>query len=128
LHETLHRAILSRRGAMTEFRYEAVKPLPHAELIEEFKSGVPDRIATALYSAARFDDDWHWVEEQCLNNVAHESARVRWAAVTCLGDLALFKRPLKLNAVIPALERALADPEIADPAAFSLSMVKQFCK
>lgn len=113
---------------MTEFQYEAVKPLPHAELIEELKSGVPDRIATALFSASRFDNDWDWVEEQCLNNVAHKSARVRWAAVTCLGDLALFKRPLKLNAVIPALEKALADPEIADPAAFSLSMVKQFCK
>jgi hypothetical protein len=113
---------------MTEFQYEAVKPLPHAELIEELKSGVPDRIATALYSASRFDNDWDWVEEQCLKNVAHQSASVRWAAVTCLGDLALFKRPLKLSAVIPALERALADPEIAGPAAFSLSMVKQFCR
>jgi hypothetical protein len=113
---------------MTEFRYQAVKLLPHAELIEELNSGIPDRIATALYSASRFDNDWDWVQEQCLNNVAHESVRVRWAAVTCLGDLASFKRPLKLNTVVPALERALADPEIADPAAFSLSMVKQFCK
>jgi hypothetical protein len=113
---------------MTEFHYEAVKLLPHAELTEELNSGVPERIASALYSASRFDSDWAWVEEQCLNNVAHKSAAVRWAAVTCLGDLALFKRPLKVDAVIPALERAVADPEIAAPAAFSLSMVKQFCK
>jgi hypothetical protein len=113
---------------MAEFHYEAVKPLPHAELIEELNSGVPDRIAIALYSASRFDNDWGWVEEQCLNNIGHKSATVRWASVTCLGDLALFKRPLNPDAVIPALERAVADPEITDLAAFSLRMVKQFCK
>jgi hypothetical protein len=64
---------------------------------------------------------------QCLRFISHTSTDVRWAAVTCLGDLAFLRHPLNTALVIPALERAVSDFSIADPAAFSLSMVKQFC-
>jgi hypothetical protein len=36
------------------------------------------------------------------------------------------RRPLKVDFVVAALENALKDPEIAEPAGISLSMVKQF--
>ena len=111
---------------MTAFRNEGTDPIPRTELVRELSSGVPKRIATALYAATKFDDDWNWVQGQCLNFMKHGSVAVRWAAVTCLGDLAYFRRPLNLEVVIPALEKALTDPEIADPAQFSLSMIKQF--
>ena len=76
----------------------------------------------------KFDADRAWVQEQCLGFAKHQSVEVRWAAVACLGDLAFLRRPLDLVAVIPVLEGALTDPEIADPARFSLSLVKQFCQ
>jgi hypothetical protein len=111
---------------MTVFRYRRTDPIPRTELVRELSSGVPAKIATALYAATKFDDDWNWVQEQCLTFVKHGSVEVRWAAVTCVGDLAFFRRPLKLETAIPALEKALTDPEIADPAQFSLSVIKQF--
>ena len=113
---------------MADFRYEATNPLSRTEVVRELGSGVPNRIAAALYAASRSDDDWNWVQEQCLGLAKHESVEVRWAAVTCLGDLAFLRRPLNLLNVIPVLEGALSDPEIADPARFSLKMVKEFCQ
>src|SRR5580704_17985753 len=109
---------------MAGLRYEATNPMSRAQVVRELSSGVPDRIATALCAAARFDEDWSWVQEQCLRLAVHESAGVRWASVTCLTDLTFFRRPLNVVAVLAVLENALADTEISDPARVSLRMVK----
>jgi hypothetical protein len=112
---------------VSDFKYESVTPKSRDELRSELESNVPSQIASALYSASRYNDDWEWVQHQCLRFLTHASAEVRWAAATCLGDLAFFRRPLDSGLVIPALQAAVSDPLIADPAKFSLSMVKQFC-
>ena len=108
------------------FRYEPVLPKTRSELNRQLESGNPEKIASALYSASRYDEDWKWAQDQCLRFLDSEHVPVRWAAATCLGDLAFFRRPLDVPLVVSALERAAKDPEIADPARFSLSMVKEF--
>jgi hypothetical protein len=111
---------------MTRFKYEPVYPIAREDLVKGLESKNPHAVAGALYSATKFEEDWTWVQAQCLRKLNSTDVTIRWAAVTCLGDLAFLRRPLSLNLVIPALEAALKDPEIADPASFSLSMVKQF--
>lgn len=112
---------------MNDFQYESVAMRSKRQLLAELESNVPSQIASALYSASRYEEDWEWVQNLCLKFLMHANAEVRWAAATCLGDLAFFRRPLNTALVIPALQAALSDPLIADPAIFSLSMVKQFC-
>lgn len=111
---------------MSDLKYEAVPPITREELTVQLESKSPQTVANALYSATRHEYDWIWVQNQCLKALASPEVSVRWAAATCLGDLAFLRRPLDVGAVIPALETAIKDPAIADPAAFSLSMVKQF--
>ncbi len=109
-----------------KFKYEQVLPKTRSELNRLLESGNPKEIADALYSASRYDEDWKWSQDLCLRFLDSEHVHVRWAAATCLGDLAFFRRPLDVPLVVRALERAAKDPEIADPAGFSLSMVKEF--
>ncbi len=111
---------------MSDLKYEDVERLPKEELITRLASAKPFVVACALYSATRWDPDWRWVQEICLERLASPHVPIRWAAATCLGDLAFYRRPLDCDIVIPALTAATADATISDPAAFSLSMVKQF--
>jgi hypothetical protein len=112
---------------MGELKYEPVKPLGRKELTLNLRSEDPKIVADALYSASRFETDTTWVEDECITRLFSPEIAVRWAAATCLGDLALFRRPLNLDKVIPALEEALKDQTIQEPAEFSLRMVKEFC-
>jgi hypothetical protein len=111
---------------MTNLRYEPVNPATKAELIERLKSQDPRVVADALHAATRREGDWEWAQDLCVEGLRSPEVAVRWAAATCLGDLAFDRRPLDLKVVLPALELAVKDPLISDPAKFSLSMVRQF--
>jgi hypothetical protein len=110
----------------SKFEYEPVHPSTKAELTRLIESGDSKLIVNALYSASKYEQDWKWVQDQCLKCLESPEVTVRWAAATCLGDLAFLRRPLDTEVVLPALEKAANDPKIADPASFSLSMVRQF--
>lgn len=111
---------------MSNLRYEPVHPLPKAELIRQLASGDPEVVSKALYAAAKYEEDSSWVQHECLEGLKSPYVSIRWAAATCLGDLAFMRRPLDTDLVVSALEQASQDPEIADPAGFSLNMVRQF--
>lgn len=111
---------------MADLNYEKTPVLSHAELVREIDSGDPERMSTALYSATRHDEDWQWVQEQCLQHLTHSAVPVRWAAATCLGDLAFFfHRPIDHVRVLTALYEAANDPAVADPVHFSISLINQ---
>jgi hypothetical protein len=111
---------------MSDLKYKPIYPVARKDLINQLESCDPEVVANALYAATRYDQDWIWVQEQCLKGLNSQEVAIRWAAATCLGDLAFLRRPLDVDAVVSALELATRDPQIADPARFSLSMVKQF--
>jgi hypothetical protein len=111
---------------MSDLRYERVDPLSRDELDARLASEEPEVVADALYRAARWQEDSLWVQRLCVDGLRSPHIAVRWAAATSLGDLACWRRPLDIAVVIAALERAVDDPAISDPATFSLSMVRQF--
>ena len=111
---------------MSDLRYEQVYPIAREELVKQLASNDPQTVAGALYAAAKYDEDWSWVQDQCLRRLSSPHVPIRWAAATCLGDLAFLRRPLNVDLVVPALEAAVRDHDIADPAAFSLSIFRQF--
>jgi hypothetical protein len=112
---------------MANLKYEAVEFIPTEILKSELESEDPVRISKALYAACRCENDCSWLQNECLRFLKAESVTVRWAAATCLGDLAMFKRPIDPKKVLAALEEAAQDVSIADPAKFSISLVRQFC-
>jgi len=111
---------------MNDYKYERIDPVTRGDLTSRLESREAEVVASALYAASKYEEDWEWVQDQCLKCLNSDEVSVRWAAATCLGDLAFLRRPLDVQVVVPALERAAKDPKIADPASFSLSMVRQF--
>ena len=85
-------------------------------------------MAEALYSATYHDPDWQWVQGWCLTFLKSEHLAVRWAAATCLGDLAILRKHVDLDLVLPALLEVAGDPAIASPVQDSLSYIRQFVK
>ena len=111
---------------MTDLKYRDITPFSQAEIEREFLSGEEERIAEALYSATCYYDDWRWAQDLCLAYITSPYVSVRWAAATCLGDIAFLRRKLDKKTAVAALKTAMNDPAIADPAGYSLDMVEEF--
>jgi hypothetical protein len=111
---------------MKDLRYEEVEFVSHQALKNEVESGDPARISGALHSASRYEEDWKWTQDQCLRFLRSGHVSVRWAAATCLGDLAMFKRPIEGLKVLEALVDARQDTAIIEPVEFSIGLVKEF--
>jgi hypothetical protein len=105
-----------------------VEPHDRATLSYRLASSDPKELADALYSATHHDPDWKWVQSWCLTLLKSEHVEVRWAAATCLGDLAIFHKRLDLDLVLPALNEAAGDSAISSPVQNSLSNIKHFVK
>jgi hypothetical protein len=107
--------------------YERVLQLDVVSISVILESGDAKQVADALYSATRYQSDWRWLQNECIRRLTDPEVLVRWAAAICLGDLAWFRRfPVDRDLIISALEAASLDPEIADPATDSLSLVREF--
>ena len=111
---------------MKNLRYESLDAIGKERLVDMLESDDPEIAARALYAGTRWEEDWKWMESQCLRFIGSPTLVVRRAAASCLGDLALMRRPLDIAAVIPALTAAMKDPEIAGIAEDSLSLVSEF--
>jgi len=109
-------------------RYEAFHPQSRAELVEGFESGDTERIRSALYSAAWYEQDWRWTQSNCLQFLRHNDSLVRWAAALSLGYIAQFQKHLDLDLVLPALYEAQTDDAIRGPVGDSLDMIKHNIK
>jgi hypothetical protein len=109
--------------------YVPVAPPPDRATLEyNFASKDPEEIVRALYTATRHDSDWKWVQGWLLTMLNSEHVQVRWAAATCLGDLAIIHRRVDLDLVVPALLEAATNPETESAANESLLTIKYFVK
>jgi hypothetical protein len=111
---------------MSDLKYEDDERIDHERAVQDLESSDPDVVARVLYSITRYETNTEWLEDQCLKKLISPELKVRWAAAVCLGVMALYRRPLDLKKVIPALEAAAQDPTISAHANDSLSMVREF--
>lgn len=110
-----------------DFVYKPVEARGRESVLVSFASTDPKQVSEALYSATYHDPDWRWVQGWCLKFLK-ENVEIRWAAATCLGDLAVFHKQLDLDLVLPALHAARSDPSIASTVEDSLSFITQAVK
>ena len=113
---------------MSELKYEEFYPQSRQDLVKALGSNEPEQVRTALYSAAKYELDWAWTQEQCLKFLAHKELEVRWAAALALGFIAVYQRRLDLAKVLPELHAAKKDDLIAPAVEDSLEMIRQYVK
>jgi hypothetical protein len=104
-------------------QYERVEPQSHSDLVARLVSNDSEQIRSALYSAAWYEEDWRWTQENCLTYLRHPDALVRWAAALSLGYIAQFHKHLDLERVLPALHDAHSDPAISSTVGDALEMI-----
>ncbi len=95
-----------------KYVYVEIPPRAREELESAFKSNDPNDVCNALYSAAQHEVDWRWSQGQCLKMLNHESLLVRSAALVALGEIAVFRGQLDLEAVLPEVQRFANDPAL----------------
>jgi hypothetical protein len=65
--------------------YVPVRRLSRDEILGSLSSGDVQQIRDALISAAYWDDDWNWAQQQLMNFAEHEDEIVLWAVIHGLG-------------------------------------------
>jgi hypothetical protein len=113
---------------VTELKYEEFYPLSRQELVKALPSDDPEQIRNALYSAAKYESDWEWSQEQCLKYIVHKNREVRWAAALSLGFIAVYHRKLDLTKVLPELQAMKNDSLIAPVVEDSLEMIQHYIR
>jgi hypothetical protein len=111
---------------MSEMQYVPVLRHSRVELDAAFRSGVPSIIHDALISAAYWDEDWQWAQDQCLLFADHSSDIVRTGAAYALGLIAVFHAKLDMDRVVPVLRRLSEDPVVRPHAETSLEDIEHF--
>ena len=60
--------------------YQEPTPITREEAVRALDSGGLDAVCEALVRCAFHDQDWEWVQEQCMKLARHESAEIRSTA------------------------------------------------
>jgi hypothetical protein len=107
-----------------ERKYTPVLQRSRSQMEEMLRSGLPEQIGEALWSAAYYDPDWRWVQTQCLLALRHNDVWVRRNAATCLGLVAVFHKKLDTHVAVSALKKAAEDPEVKPWAEDSLADIE----
>jgi hypothetical protein len=111
--------------------YTPVPRKSREEILRALSSGVSKDVADALLSAAYWDQDWRWVEEQLVGFASQEDAQVPWTVASGFGLLAAFHGEVDLDVVEPilaALRKNTSASGVADAAENSADEIEHFVK
>jgi hypothetical protein len=89
-------------------------------------SGSQEQITDALVGLAYHEQDWRWVQSQCLRFLSSADPDVRGLAATCLGHIARILGRVDKELVLPALQPLLTDPQIAGRVEDALEDIRIF--
>ena len=93
--------------------HKDVEPHTKEEAEVVFAQGTSEQIRDALLGVTYYVEDWRWVQTTCLAFLDASDRYVQFAAIDCLGNLALFHGTLDLAIVLPALQAHTSDPTLA---------------
>ncbi len=107
---------------------EEINPMSRRDAEAIFAQGNPEKIEEALLRVTFHDEDWRWVQSNCLKFLVHADKDVRMVAASCLGHLACIHGTLDTNTVVPALKALLTDPDVAREASNALDDIAMFVR
>ena len=94
---------------MNESRYVPVRRRTRQEIVSALSNGNAQEIRDALISAAYWENDWRWAQEQLLRFAEYESDLVKWAVATGISFLVVFNGQIDeavIGPVIAQLKRS----------------------
>jgi hypothetical protein len=90
-------------------------------------SGNKDRIPEALVGLAlNANENWHLVQDVCLELIVDSDPTISAIAATCLGHLARIHGELDLEIVVPALRALMSNPKTSSYASDALEDIEMF--
>jgi hypothetical protein len=108
--KTLHAIV---KINMEKAKYYDPQKRPRAELETMLASSEDDVVCDALLDAAYFEEDWRWVQQECLGRLASRRRSIRCGALYGLQLLGFVRKEIEPDVVIPAILELRSDPEIA---------------
>jgi hypothetical protein len=81
-----------------------------------------------LLSAAYYDSDWRWVQNQCLGLLRRDDVVMCRLAATCLGHVARVHRQLDLDVVLAELTPLKDDPNVGGYVQDALDDIRFFLR
>lgn len=111
---------------MNEFNYVPVLRRTREEILSVLSNGKAQEIRDALISAAYWDKDWRWAQQQLVNFAEHEDELVLWAVVAGLGYIAAFHGEIGEETALPILNRLKDRPALASDVEETLSEIDHF--
>jgi hypothetical protein len=90
---------------MNKPRYTPVRRRTREEILTLLSGRNPNEMRDALISAAYWERDWKWAQEQLLKFADYDNHLVQWAVGTGLGFIAALNGEIDDALVRPALNR-----------------------
>jgi hypothetical protein len=111
---------------MNELNYAPIPRRTRESIQEALSTGNPNSIHDALLSAAYWDDDWRWAQQQLVNFAESDDDKILWAVALGLGYVAVFHGEIDEEKVRPILSRIRKKPSLVDVAQESLEEIDHF--
>jgi hypothetical protein len=109
-----------------ELNYVPVRRLTREELCNSLSSGKAQEIRDALISAAYWDEDWRWAQEQLINFAEHDDELVLWAVIAGLGFIAAFHGEIEKETALTILNRLKERPALTGEVEETLAEIDHF--
>ena len=106
-------------------RYEEPRSISREDALVDLTHADPAVVAETLVRLALHDPGYSFVEQKCLDLLAHGEPNVRRVAAICLGHLARLHRRTT-EATLTALRSLQDDPAVGGSATDALSDIAMF--
>ena len=106
--------------------YVPVRQRSRTQILASLSSGDAQEIRDALVSAAYWDSDWRWAQQQLVNFAEYDDELVLWAVIAGLGFIAAFHGEVDKETALPILNRLKARPALAGEIEETLAQIDHF--
>ncbi len=93
------------KNEANDLNYAPVQRRTREDILTSLSNGGSQDIRDALISAAYWDDDWRWAQQQLIRFAEHDDNLVLWAVVAGLGFIAAFHGEIDEGTALPVLDR-----------------------
>jgi hypothetical protein len=93
------------KNEASDLNYAPVQRQTREGILASLLNGGSQDIRDALISAAYWDDDWRWAQQQLIRFAEHDDDLVLWAVVAGLGFIAAFHGEIDEGTALPVLDR-----------------------
>lgn len=113
---------------MSNMHYVSVRRRSREAILAALSGKNADEIGDALLSAAYWEDDWEWAQEQLFKFSEFDSDKVLWAVATGIGFIAAFHGEVDERAAEAIINRLMTRRAEAAAAEETLADIDQFVR